>query len=127
MTRRKLIAYCLSLPHSYEDYPFGGDASVGGWTVMRHGANKKGFAHIYERNGRLCVNLKCEPLDADFLRQLFTHVAPAYHMNKTHWNTVTLGGDVPDDELRRLIARSYDLVKPKERKKSVSSTPGERG
>ena len=117
MTRRELIEYCLTLPLAYEDYPFDEVADASAWTVMRHGANKKSFALIYERNGALCLNLKCEPLEADFLRQVFRDITPAYHMNKVHWNTVTLGGDVPDEELRRLIGRSYDLIKPKARAK----------
>jgi len=115
MTRRDLIDYCLTYPLAYEDYPFDDVADAGAWTVMRHRANKKSFALIYERNGKLCVNLKCDPLEADFLRQAFIDVTPAYHMNKEHWNTVTLNGDVPEDELKRMIERSYDLIKPKMR------------
>jgi predicted DNA-binding protein (MmcQ/YjbR family) len=38
-------------------------------------------------------------------------------MSKTHWNTVTLGGDVPEDELKRMIESSYELIKPKVRKR----------
>jgi predicted DNA-binding protein (MmcQ/YjbR family) len=53
----------------------------------------------------------------DFLRQIYEDVTPGWHMNKTHWNTVALGGDVPEDELKRMIERSYDLIKPKERKR----------
>jgi len=83
---------------------------------MRHRTNKKGFAHIYERNGKLCINLKCDPFEADFLRQAFEDITPGWHMNKVHWNTVTLGGDVPIDELERMIERSYDLIKPKVRR-----------
>lgn len=116
MTRRELINYCLTFPSVYEDYPFDDIIDDGAWTVMRHRANKKSFALIYERYGKLCVNLKCDPLEADFLRQAFTSVTPAYHMNKMHWNTVILGGDVPIDELKRMIAASYDLTKPKVRK-----------
>ncbi len=115
MTRHDVVEYCLTLPLSYEDYPSDSIADAGAWTVMRHQANKKSFALIYERGGKLCVNLKCEPVEADFLRQMFADVTPAYHMNKTHWNTVTLGGDVHDDELCRMIAHSYDLIKPKGR------------
>ena len=70
---------------------------------------------IYERLGKLSVNLKCDPFEADFLRQAFEDVTPGWHMNKTHWNTVTLGGDVPEDELKRMIEQSYDLIKPKAR------------
>ncbi len=113
MTRQELIDFCLTFPAAYEDYPFDDITDAGAWTVMRHKTNKKSFALIYERGGKLCVNLKSEPLEADFLRQMFEAVTPAYHMNKTHWNTVTLGGDVAGDELERMIKCSYDLIKPK--------------
>ena len=113
MTRRELIDYCLTFPSAYEDYPFDEVADDGAWTVMRHRANEKSFAFIFERNENLCVNLKCDPFEADFLRQTFAGVTPAYHMNKVHWNTITLGGDVPDDELKSMIERSYELIKPK--------------
>lgn len=116
MTRQELIEYCLTFPASYEDYPFDDVADAGAWTVMRHRTNKKGFAFIYERNDRLCVNLKCDLVEADFLRQVYKDLTPAYHMNKMHWNTVILDGDVPEDELKRMIERSYDLIKPKARK-----------
>ena len=62
------------------------------------------------------MNLKCDPFEVDFLRQAFEDVTPGWHMNKTHWNTVTLGGDVPNEELERMVGRSYDLIKPKARK-----------
>ena len=100
MTRQDLIDHCLSYPGAYEDYPFDDlTASDHPWTVMRHRGNKKSFAFIYEREGRLCVNLKCDPLEADLLRGAFEDVLPGYHMNKTHWNTVRIGGDVPEEEL----------------------------
>ena len=117
MTRRELIEFCLAMPLSYEDYPFDDIIATGKWTVMRHRTNKKSFALIYERHGKLCVNLKCDPFEANFLRQAFADVIPGYHMNKTHWNTVSLGGDVPEDELKLMIERSYDLIKPKARKR----------
>ena len=116
MTRRELIELCLVYPGSYEDYPFDDFTNPAGsgtsWTVMRHRGNKKSFALIFERDG-LCVNLKCEPMRADFLRAAFpSAVTPAYHMNKTHWNTVR-----PDllsrEDLTDMIEHSYDLTKPK--------------
>ena len=117
MTRQEIIEYCMTFPAAYEDYPFDSIADPGAWTVMRHGTNKKSFALIYERHDKLRVNLKCDPFEADFLRRAFEDVTPGWHMNKTHWNTVTLGGDVSDDELKRMIEQSYDLIKPKIRKR----------
>ena len=115
-SRQAIIDFCLALPAVYEDYPFANITDIGIWTVMRHRTNKKTFAYIYEMSGKLCVNLKCDPLEADFLRQMFTDVTPGYHMNKAHWNTITIGGDVPDEQLERMITHSYDLIKPKRRK-----------
>ena len=116
MTKRELIDYCLTFPAAYEDYPFDGEAAHsddGTWAMIRHKVNKKGFAHIYERSGKLRVNLKSDPFEADLLRQAFEDVTPSWHMNKEHWNTITLGGDVPEDVLKQRIERSYDLIKPK--------------
>lgn len=114
MTKQQLISLCLSHPQSYEDYPFDNTTPV-----IRHAANKKMFALIGEHEGSLSINLKCDPFEADFLRQTFRDILPGYHMNKQHWNTVIVGGDVPIDELKRLIEKSYDLIKPKLRKRKV--------
>ena len=120
MTRRELIDLCLTLPGSYEDYPFDDFANPGGsgmsWTVLRHKGNKKSFALVFERDG-LCVNLKCEPMRADFLRAAFPGgVTPAYHMNKEHWNTVR-PDLVPRADLEEMLEHSFDLTKPKTRRK----------
>ena len=120
MTRCELIDYCLTFPAAYEDYPFDDVVDENAWTVMRHRTNKKSFAFIYERSGHLCVNLKCDPFEADFLRQAYRDVTPAYHMNKTHWNTVIIDGDVPEDTQQQMIGKSFDLIKPKARAKQNS-------
>ena len=113
MTRRELIDHCLTFPGAYEDYPFDESADApGAWAVLRHRGSKKSFAMIYERSG-LCINLKCEPMQADFLRRIYRSVTPAYHMNKEHWNTVRPDGDVPQEELYGMIAESYRLTAQK--------------
>ena len=117
MTRQGLIALCLMYPDAFEDYPFGGKEAGGVvWTAIRHICNKKTFAFIFERDG-LCVNLKCEPAQADMLRQLFDGITAAYHMNKTHWNTVRVDSDVPLDVLQDMLDESYRLSAPRLRKK----------
>ena len=121
MTRQEIIDFCLTLPGAVEEYPFDDVIDESAWTAMRHRANKKCFAFITVHNGRLIANLKCDPMEADFLRQAFVDVTPGYHMNKVHWNTVTIGGDVPDAELKSMIERSYDLIKPKVRRKQYET------
>ncbi|MCL1988522.1 MAG: MmcQ/YjbR family DNA-binding protein [Firmicutes bacterium] len=115
-TRQQLIDFCLTFLNTYEDYPFHDINEVGAWAAIRHKQNKKSFAFIYMKNDDLCINVKCEPFEADFLRQTFKDVLPAYHMNKTHWNTITINGDVPTEELKNMITASYNLTKPKVKK-----------
>lgn len=121
MTRAELIEFCLTFPGAYEDYPFDDLAADNPCTVMRHKQNKKSFAMIMFHGDELYLNLKCDPLEADFLRRVYKSVIPGWHMNKTHWNTIIMGagsaGDVPGDGLRRMIGNSYDLTKPKVKKK----------
>ena len=63
-------------------------------------------------DGGYIVNLKCDPQEAELLRKLFSGVTPAYHMNKTHWNSVRLDeSDVPDEELRRMTMNSFELTR----------------
>ena len=110
MTKRDIIEYCLTYPAAYEDYPFDETAAV-----MRHGGNKKMFALIDVRHGKLYINLKCDPTEAVFLRGIYESVTPGWHMNKEHWNTVYIDGDVPEQALYDMIEHSYDLIKPKVR------------
>ena len=125
MTRQEIIGFCLALPGAYEDYPFDDVLDENACTAMRHRQNKKSFAFIMRHNEELYLNLKCDPLEADFLRSVYQSVIPGWHMNKTHWNTVIIssdcaGGhvcDVPEDEIKMMIERSYDIIKPKVRKK----------
>ena len=104
--RKEAIEYCLTLGNAYEDYPFD-DAN---WTVMRHRENKKTFALIFERQGNMWINVKGNPAELDFFRGVYEAVLPAYHQNKEHWNTIILDGSIPDQDVKRMIAESYDLV-----------------
>lgn len=105
--RKEAIAYCLTLKDAYEDYPFR-DTN---WCVIRHRANKKVFAWIFDKDGYVWINVKCDPQWLEFWRQAFASVIPAYHLNKKHWNSIILDGSIPDDDIRRMIAESYDLTK----------------
>ncbi len=106
-TREEAIQYSLSLGDCYEDYPFR-DTN---WTVIRHNGNKKVFAWIFEREGNVWINVKCDPEWRDFWREAFPAVIPAYHLNKKHWNSVILDGTVPEKEIQRMIGESYELTR----------------
>lgn len=109
LTREEVIEYCMTFPYAYEDYPF--DDS--NWTVMRRSDTKRGFAWIFERQGHIWVNLKAEPELAEFWKNVYASVVPAYHMNKTHWISVILDGSVPEGEIMGMIADSFTLCAKK--------------
>ncbi len=100
--RRDLNAYCLSLPGTVKQYPFGEGAGV--FKVLG-----KMFALVPDGDP-LSISLKCDPMRAVMLRDTYAAVTPAYHMNKRHWNGVAVDGSIPDDEVYELIDHSYDLV-----------------
>ena len=104
--RKEAIKYCLTFKDVYEDYPF----HDSNWCVMRHKRTKKTFALIYEKDNNIWINVKCDPEWRDFWRNTFSSVVPAYHMNKTHWNSIILDGSIPEKDIRRMIGESYDLT-----------------
>ena len=106
ITRESVLAYGLSLPGTYQDAPFHDE----NWQLVRVRKNKKAFLWSYERNGQQCINVKVSPEWREFWRSAYAAVQPGYHQNKEHWNTVILDGSVPDEEVKRMIAESYDLV-----------------
>ncbi|OIJ95781.1 MmcQ/YjbR family DNA-binding protein [Streptomyces monashensis] len=104
MTPEELRAFCLSFNAAVEDFPFNPETSV--FKVLG-----KMFALTHLAGRPLTVNLKCDPEDAVRLRVEHEGlIVPGWHMNKRHWNTVTVDGGLPPRLLRELIEDSYDLV-----------------
>lgn len=106
MNREEALAYGLTFEDAYQEAPF----SDQNWQLVRYAGNKKAFLWTYERNGFININVKVDPEWRDFWRMNYKSVIPGYHQNKDHWNTVILDGSIPDDEVKRMIAESYDLV-----------------
>jgi predicted DNA-binding protein (MmcQ/YjbR family) len=96
-------SYMLSRPEAWEDFPFYPHIAV-----MK--VRNKMFATLSVDAGIARMNLKCDPVEAQMLRDIFSAVLPGYHMNKRHWNTILLDGSIPNGELERMIDRSYALV-----------------
>jgi predicted DNA-binding protein (MmcQ/YjbR family) len=98
-----LRGHCLGKRGVGEGYPFGPGA-----LVMKVGP--KVFAIIGDQDQPLTVSLKCEPEIAQVLRETHDAVRPGYHLNKRHWNTVTIDGSVRDEKVLEWVDDSYDLV-----------------
>lgn len=105
-SREEILEYGLSFPDAYRDAPFHDQ----NWQLVRYRGNKKVFLWTYERDGYINCNVKVNPDKAFFWRGIYPAVIPAYHQNKQHWNTIILDGSIPDSDIKRMIAESYDLI-----------------
>ena len=105
-TREEALEFGLSLPNTYQDAPFHDD----NWQLVRVKGSGKAFLWTYERNGFINLNVKVSPEWRDLWRDIYAAVVPGWHQNKENWNTIILDGSIPTDEIKRMIAESYDLV-----------------
>jgi predicted DNA-binding protein (MmcQ/YjbR family) len=104
LTARRLREKCLALPGASEEFPFGDEVSV-------FKVGEKMFALCsLDAEPPLQLSVKCDPELAVQLRSAYPAIGPGYHLNKRHWNTITLDGSVPDEMVTDLLGDSYDLV-----------------
>jgi predicted DNA-binding protein (MmcQ/YjbR family) len=120
MNAAELRRWCLGQAGAIEDFPFGPEHSV--FKVAG-----KMFALSALDRLPLEVSVKCEPELAVSLRRGYPAIRPGYHLNKRHWNTITLDGSIGDDLVRDMIEDSYDLVVsalPKRVREQLGWAPG---
>lgn len=103
MDHKTVEAYILSMPNAWLDYPFGEEAAV-------YKVGDKMFALIQEKSDPIRLSLKCDPQLSTVLRERYESVMPGYHLNKKHWNTLILSGQLSWEEVQDLIRHSYQLV-----------------
>jgi predicted DNA-binding protein (MmcQ/YjbR family) len=103
MDQHELEAQCLALPGAVQEFPFGDEVSV-----FKVGG--KMFATCPLDGQPLQLSVKCEPDLAVQLRATYPAIVPGYHLNKRHWNTITLDGSLSDQMVTDLLGDSYDLV-----------------
>jgi len=103
MNHKTVEEYVLSMPNAKLDYPFGKDVAV-------YKVEDKMFALISEGSDPVRLSLKCDPQLATTLRERYESVLPGYHLNKKHWNTIILTGQLSWEEVQDLIRHSYQLV-----------------
>lgn len=94
--------YCLSFPSTTEDMPFD-DKTL----VFKVAGKMFALCGIEEFTG---FNVKCDPVKAEELRGKYHSIRPGYHMNKKHWNTIDITGELSEQELQHWIRHSYELV-----------------
>ena len=95
--------YCLSKNRVSESFPFDE-------VTLVFKVAEKMFALAGLDSKPTTVNLKCEPTRAIELREAYPEIKPGYHMGKTHWNTVNIGGNLSNSLIKKLIDDSYELV-----------------
>lgn len=103
MTHKQVEEYILSMPNARLDYPFGEGVAV-------YKVGDKMFALIQEGKRPVNLSLKCDPELSKVLREKYEEVMPGYHLNKKHWNTIILSGQLTWQEVQDLIRHSYELV-----------------
>ncbi len=103
MKHKEVEEYILSMPNAVLDYPFGEDVAV-------YKVKDKMFALISEGKEPVRLSLKCDPELSKVLREKYESVLPGYHLNKKHWNTLVLTGQLSWDEVKELIQHSYHLI-----------------
>jgi predicted DNA-binding protein (MmcQ/YjbR family) len=103
MNHKTVEEYVLSMPNAALDYPFGEEVAV-------YKVKDKMFALIAEDKEPVRISLKCDPQLSVILREKYETVLAGYHLNKKHWNTIILTGQLPWEEIQGLILHSYNLV-----------------
>jgi len=101
---KEVEEFVLSMPNIKLDYPFDEE------TAVYKADNDKMFALISENSDPLKISLKGDPKLNKLLREKYETVLPGWHLNKKHWNTIILTGQLSDDEIKDLIIHSYNLV-----------------
>ncbi len=100
---KELEKFLVGLKGAQAAFPFGPEAKV--FKVMG-----KMFALVSQQEEPARLTLKCKPADGEVLVGRFDSVTPGYYMNKRHWITVKLGGELSDQMIVDLAGASYDLV-----------------
>jgi predicted DNA-binding protein (MmcQ/YjbR family) len=103
MDHNTVEEYILSMPNAVREYPFGEEVAV-------YKVGDKMFALIAEGKTPVRLSLKCDPTLSGLLRKNYEEVMEGYHLNKKHWNTIILTGQLNWEEIQALIRHSYQLV-----------------
>ena len=102
MDANEILDYCLAKKAVTESFPFDNET-----LVLK--VDTKMFLLMALERQPLSINVKADPEWSAELREQYPQITGAYHMNKTHWNSVVVNG-LKRDLILKLIDHSYDLV-----------------
>lgn len=123
MKKEQLVKFCILNDDCVETYPFK-DKLYADYAVIRHKSNNKWYGLIFYLEDKLCINLKCNPVEGAFLRDNYPFISPAWHMNKAHWVLVEVE-KCPIDLLKTLIEKSFELTSKKSKKQKLHDSESE--
>ena len=101
MTRDELLAYCLDKPGAWSDEPWEGDL------VAK--VRNKIFAFTGEDTVGLTLGANRDEANEWLLRYPH-HASVMAYIGRFGWNTLRMGGAIPDDEILEAIDTSYEAV-----------------
>jgi len=97
-------AHCLSKKAAEEDYKQE-------WDAIRYTVRSKMFAMVgNDGEGRPIISVKHTPERGEELREKYTDIVPGYYLNKTHWSSIFLSGNLPEAVLKQMLDDSYELI-----------------
>jgi len=100
-----LKSYLMEQRYCLLDFPFGKD-------IMVFKVKGKMFATLGRSrvNQAINLNLKCDPTEAEVLREKYPAITPGFHLNKIHWNTIVIDQSIDHQKLLQMVDDSYRLV-----------------
>jgi predicted DNA-binding protein (MmcQ/YjbR family) len=104
MKESEICKYARTFPAAKTDYKLE-------WEATRLLLDDKMFGMIgHDKSGKQILTVKLKPEDGELLREQYAEITPGYYMNKVHWNSIDLAGQVPDETIKAMIAASYQLI-----------------
>ncbi|MBX3162853.1 MAG: MmcQ/YjbR family DNA-binding protein [Bacteroidetes bacterium] len=103
MNTEDIRNYCLLKKGTTESFPFDEDTLV-------FKAGGKMYLLMSISSNPVAFSIKCQPEKAVELREIYSSIYPAFHMNKTHWSTVRCDNTIPRKLILEIIDNSYALI-----------------
>lgn len=104
MNQTEICTFAETLPAAFTDFKKE-------WGATRLLLDGKMFGLLgHDKSGKRILTVKLKPEDGELLREQYADIVPGYYMNKVHWNSINLAGQIPDETIKAMIEQSYQLI-----------------